>query len=117
MPEALSRILGVARLMDPNKIVTDGQSGCRNCVFLVTPRCCVLSRSESVFVKSFHFVTGSDMLTSDVTFSYGEVKVTEGSGGGSGTPVPESSSLALLGAGLLSLIGFRRKKLGPRFLG
>ncbi len=61
------------------------------------------------FVKSFQFVTGSDMLTSNVTFTYGELKVMEGSGG---TTVPESSSVALLGSGLLGLIGFGRKKLG-----
>jgi hypothetical protein len=61
-----------------------------------------------VFVKSFQFVTGSDMLTSNVTFTYGEVKVMEG--GGSGTPVPESSSVALLASGLFGLIGLGRKK-------
>ena len=60
------------------------------------------------FVKSFQFVTGSDMLTSNVTFTYGEIKVMEGSGG---TTVPESSSVALLGSGLLGLIGLGRKKL------
>ncbi len=60
------------------------------------------------FVKSFQFVTGSDMLTSNVTFTYGEIKVMEGSGG---TTVPESSSAALLGSGLLGLIGLGRKKL------
>jgi hypothetical protein len=43
-----------------------------------------------------------------VTFSYGEVKVTEGSGG---TTVPESSSVALLASGLLGLIGLGRRKL------
>jgi hypothetical protein len=63
------------------------------------------------FVKSFQFVTGSDMLTSNVTFTYGEVKVMEGSGGGSGTPVPESSSVALLASGLFGLVGLGRKKL------
>jgi hypothetical protein len=61
-----------------------------------------------VFVKSFQFVTGSDMLTTDVTFSYEEVKVMEG--GGSGTPVPEPSSAALLASGLLGLMGLGRKK-------
>ena len=60
------------------------------------------------FVKSFQFVTGSDMLTSNVTFTYGELKVMEGSG--SGTPVPESSSVALLASGLFGLIGLGRKK-------
>ena len=59
------------------------------------------------FVKSFQFVSGSDMLLSNVTFSYGEIKVMEGIGGG--TPIPESPSVALLGSGLLVLIGVGRK--------
>jgi len=67
-----------------------------------------------VFVKSFQFVTGSDMLTSNVTFTYGEIKVMEGSGG---TTVTESSSLVLLASGLFGLIGFSRRKLRPRLFG
>ncbi|HEY4949075.1 MAG TPA: PEP-CTERM sorting domain-containing protein [Candidatus Acidoferrales bacterium] len=60
-------------------------------------------------VQSFHFVTGTDMLTSDVTFHYTESKIiTEASGGG--TTAPEPSSVALLAFGLLGLIGFGRKK-------
>lgn len=64
--------------------------------------------------KSFQFVTGTDMQTVNVTFSYREVKVTEagsgGSGGGNGTPMPEPSSVVLLASGVLGLIGFGRKK-------
>jgi hypothetical protein len=60
-------------------------------------------------VQSFHFVTGSNMLTSDVTFSYEVVKVTQGSGG-NGTSMPEPSSVLLLMSGLLGLIGFGCKK-------
>jgi hypothetical protein len=66
--------------------------------------------------QSFHF-TDSDMLTSDVTFRYEELKTTEGivvggdGSGGGGNTVPEPSSVALLASGLLGLIGFGRMKL------
>jgi hypothetical protein len=68
-------------------------------------------------VENYQYVSGSDMLTSDVTFLYGEVKSTgaSGSGGTGGTggddsPVPEPSSVILLASGLLGLIGFNRRK-------
>jgi hypothetical protein len=63
------------------------------------------------FVKSFQFETGSDMLISNVTFTYGDVKSTgAGGSGGDGTTMPEPSSMPLLASGLLGLIGFGRKK-------
>jgi hypothetical protein len=63
--------------------------------------------------QSFHF-TDSDMLTSDVTFRYEELKITEGivigGSGGGGNAVPEPSSVALLASGLLGLVSFGRQK-------
>ena len=51
-------------------------------------------------VKSFQFVSGSDMQTVDVTFTYTQFKIIkEGSGGGDGgggNTVPEPSSVGLL---------------------
>jgi PEP-CTERM motif len=71
---------------------------------------------EKDLVKSFQFVTGSDMQLVDVTFSYTKFEITKGggsggSGGDGGNNVPEPSSVALLASGLLGLIGFGRKKL------
>jgi hypothetical protein len=65
-------------------------------------------------VQTFQF-TNSDMLTSDVTFRYEELKTTEGivvggGSGGGGNTVPEPSSVALLASGVLGLIGVGRKK-------
>jgi len=63
-------------------------------------------------VQTFQF-TNSDMLTSDVTFRYEELKTTEGIvvGGSGGNTVPEPSSMALLVSSVLGLIGFGRNKL------
>lgn len=53
------------------------------------------------------------MLTSDVTFSYKKIMITEGIpvGGGNGNAVPEPSSAALLTFSLVGLLGFSRKRL------
>jgi hypothetical protein len=67
-------------------------------------------------VEKYNITPGTDMLSSDVTFTYEKLTIMDdvgsgnGNGNGNGNGVPEPSSAALLASGLLGLIGFARKK-------
>jgi hypothetical protein len=90
----------------------------------------VLDFADDV-VEKYQYTPGTDMLSSDVTFTYEKLTIMDdvggsgGSGGngngngnsgsgngnsGSGNGVPEPSSAALLASGLLGLIGLSRKR-------
>ncbi len=74
----------------------------------------VLEFTDDV-VQKYVYVTSTDEASSDVTFAFEKLTITEstsgnGSGGG-GNTVPEPSSAALLASGLLGMVGFGRKKL------
>lgn len=68
----------------------------------------VLEFADDV-VQKFNFAPGTDMLSSDVTFAHEKLTIMEDVGG-SGTTIPEPSSVALLASGLLGLIGLNRQK-------
>jgi hypothetical protein len=74
-------------------------------------------------VEKYQYAPGTDMLSSDVTFTYEKLTIMgdvggssgngsggNGNGNGNGNGVPEPSSAALLASGLLALIGLSRKK-------
>jgi hypothetical protein len=75
-------------------------------------------------VEKYQYTPGTDMLSSDVTFTYEKLTIMDDVGGGSGNGgsgngnggdgngngVPEPSSAALLASGLLGLIGLSRKR-------
>jgi hypothetical protein len=82
----------------------------------------VLDFADDV-VEKYQYTPGTDMLSSDVTFTYEKLTIMgdvggssgngsggNGNGNGNGNGVPEPSSAALLASGLLALIGLSRKK-------
>ena len=70
----------------------------------------VLEFADDV-VQKYQF-TDASKLTSDVTFKYKKLMITEGIPvGGNGNTVPEPSSAALLTSSLLGLLFFGRKQL------
>jgi hypothetical protein len=85
--------------------------GVANCLFsstgAVTLSLVTGSSCPSVGFCSYELI-GVPETTNALNIASGTIS-TSGTGGGGGTPMPEPSSLVLLGTGLLGLVGFHRR--------